>query len=212
VLHTQGLPRLRTLQSYRPTATPKYARYVQFLLPPQTRFILASGGSNPVNCQYCGKGFWLASKVIDDPDFCNPAHRWKFRKRLETGMTMIRRSSERDAIRSAGFQAGTRDPQVLEPACHATAGALFARLHVMSLAWMPLSLTADTPHFEPDIEVADGSADHHQQPHAGQEKRVSELVAGLRADIERRRREKGTLRLCRGPVLIDNRTLASASA
>jgi hypothetical protein len=165
-----------------------------------------------VNCQYCGKGFWLASKIIDDPDFCNPTHRWKFRKRLETGIAMIRGSFRLDAIKLAGFQYSAQDPQVMEPAHNATACTRFARMHSIALTWMPLSLTADAPLVDPGIVVSDDSVDHHRQPQVSQEKLVSELVAGLRADIEKRRRETGRSRLCRGPVLLDHRSLAAASA
>jgi hypothetical protein len=168
-----------------------------------------------VNCQYCGKGFWLASKVVDDPDFCNPTHRWKFRKRLETGIAMIRRSSELCAIKLAGFQDWTQDPQALEHLHLATACALFTRMHAIAAAGMPLSVSADAPLIELGSAVTDGSTDLHWHPHVSEEKRlegVTELVAGLRADIEKRRMDRGKSRLCRGPVLFAHRSLASASA
>lgn len=46
-----------------------------------------------MRCLYCGKEYWLPSRIKRDPDFCSPAHREKYNHRVDLAMRRIQESS-----------------------------------------------------------------------------------------------------------------------
>lgn len=118
-------------------------------------------------------------------------------------MKLIQRSAELHPIGLAGFQYGLQEPQPGNPEPGAAACAVPTRVRAIALAGIRLNVTAEAL----PVHLAcppDGLSVHPGPSQANREKvlqqRVSELVAGLRADIERRRQDGANSQLHRGPA------------
>ena len=138
-----------------------------------------------MHCIYCGKGFWLASKVIKDPDFCRPTHRWKFRKRLELAMTHIEKLFEMHPTGLADFQGRAEG---IDSSYRPTLVEATVRIRILPVPRVQFNVVAETisveeiypsePRVEEPVARADRSA---------RLQRLSELVSGLQADLKSRR-------------------------
>lgn len=165
-----------------------------------------------MNCLYCGKGFWLASKVIDDPDFCNPAHRWKYRKRLETALGLIERAADLRPTGHPGFQ--SRE-QSLDSPCSPRACGPQRRTSAPPSPALRLHVTGEVLLVEPLLPQTEAAVEDDPPrtiPDARAE-RLSDLVRGLRADIEKRRQQALAAKATRVPApVIEIKAAVSASA
>ena len=153
-----------------------------------------------MHCSYCGKGFWLASKVIKDPDFCRPTHRWKFRKRLELAMTRIEKSFEMHPTGTAGFHGSA---QGIDSPYRPTLVEATVRIRILPVPRVQFNVIAETISVE-EIYPAEPRV---QEPVARADRsarlqRLSELVSGLRADIKSRREDTPTSSPSREPAAV----------
>jgi len=143
-----------------------------------------------MHCLYCGKGFWLASKIVNDLDFCRPTHRWKFHKRLEAAVKVIDRVDEMHPAGTAGFRGematfdSTYNSSIAGPCLRVHAVAVPAFRLVAIGEQLPLeSLNEIT------AEAAQPVARTNQADRHARLVRVSDMVTQLRRDVERRRED-----------------------
>ena len=157
-----------------------------------------------MQCRYCGKKLWLTSQIWDDSDFCSPGHRRKFQGQLRTVIRVVEEESALCPIGPAGFRCQSL-PQPFDRAysatvCEPPAPHRWAiRLPGVSLAGiceeLRLEFCAEAP-----SEGAPAIGDRRQADQIARLQRVSDLVAGLRAQIEKRRCELAPLNRSKGPA------------
>ena len=143
-----------------------------------------------MNCLYCGKGFRLASRIFKDPDFCSPPHRWKFHKRLETAVRLTQREDELHPTGAAGFRG---DMAAFDSTLRTSISAPPLRVHAVAAPafrlvgigeQFPLRSFPETP-----VEAAEPVMSAKEVDRRARLQRVSDMVAQLRQDVERRRQE-----------------------
>lgn len=143
-----------------------------------------------MHCSYCGKSFLMASKILNDPDFCSPTHRWKFHKRLGVAIRLIERADELHPRGLVGFRQlaaaydytyefSTNTPGWRARAMHAPALRLVAIGEELAFE----SLTETT------VAAPEPVTSEKQTDRRAQLQGVRDLVTQLRRDVERRRQE-----------------------
>jgi hypothetical protein len=141
-----------------------------------------------MHCLHCGKGFRLASRIFNDPDFCRPTHRWKFHKRLGTAIHFIQRSTE---LHSSG-QAGFRSEVVFFDCLHqATVLGPTARAQQSTTPSLHLAITGEALplelYLEKPADVDEPMPSAETTDRRARLERFSAMMTQLRDDVQRRR-------------------------
>jgi len=145
-----------------------------------------------MHCLYCGKGFRLASRIFNDPDFCRPTHRWKFHKRLDAAIHFIQRSNELHPIGQAGFRS---ERDVFDCLYQSTVLGPIARAPEFVMPGLRLAITGEALPLELFLETP-ADVDESMPPAATTDRRarvgrLEGMMAQLRADVQRRRSDPG---------------------
>src|SRR5581483_8062288 len=146
-----------------------------------------------MHCLYCGKGFRLASRIFNDPDFCRPPHRWKFHKRLDVAIRFIERFAELHPAGQAGFRLATvvldRTPQSVVAARMSYGASTFVLpglLLVLTGEALPPELAASAPAGSDESISAAEKTDRRACV-----ERLSGIMVQLRTELQRRRGDAG---------------------
>ena len=145
-----------------------------------------------MHCLYCGKGFRLASRIFNDPDFCRPTHRWKFHKRLDSAIHFIQRSTELHPIGQAGYRSEATffdcldQPTVLGPLARAPQFVIPRGSLAITGEALRLELFMENP-----AEIDEPIPRPETSDRRARAERLVVVMTQLRADVQRRRSHPG---------------------